>query len=61
VHLILDTKGFDPLRDVKAAAAARWVTAVNADGRYDLWAYRMADSVPVVGSLLDEATAERPR
>lgn len=61
MHLILETKGYDPLRDVKAAAAARWITAVNADGRYGRWAYRMADSVPVIGSLLDEVEAEATR
>jgi type III restriction enzyme len=31
VYLILETKGFDELADVKSAAAQRWVTAVNAD------------------------------
>ena len=33
-HLILETKGYDPLEDVKRAAAERWVAAVNADGAY---------------------------
>lgn len=28
------TKGYDPLEDVKRAAAERWVAAVNADGAY---------------------------
>ena len=32
VHLILETKGYDPLEEVKKAAAERWVDAVNADG-----------------------------
>jgi type III restriction enzyme len=45
----------DPLREVKAGAAARWVAAVNADGRYGRWDYRLADSVPVIGSLLEDA------
>ena len=31
-HLILETKGYDPLEEVKRAAAERWVAAVNADG-----------------------------
>ena len=38
-HLILETKGYDPLEEVKAAAAERWVAAVNADGTYGPWAY----------------------
>jgi hypothetical protein len=32
IHVILETKGFDPLEEVKRAAAERWVAAVNADG-----------------------------
>jgi type III restriction enzyme len=32
VHLILETKGYDPLAHVKAQAAQRWVAAVNAEG-----------------------------
>ena len=30
-HLILEVKGYDELKEVKAAAAHRWVKAVNAD------------------------------
>jgi type III restriction enzyme len=33
-HLILETKGHDPLEAVKRSAAERWVAAVNADGSY---------------------------
>jgi type III restriction enzyme len=39
IHLILETKGYDPLEEVKRAAAERWVAAVNADGSYGRWAY----------------------
>ena len=38
-HLILEVKGYDPLEEVKAAAALRWVNAVNSDGRYGSWRY----------------------
>jgi hypothetical protein len=34
VHMILETKGYDPLEEVKREAAERWVAAVNADGTY---------------------------
>jgi hypothetical protein len=34
VHLILETKGHDPLEEVKAQAAQRWAAAVNAEGSY---------------------------
>ena len=54
VQLILETKGFDPLKEVKAQAAERWVAAVNADGTYGRWAYRLATSVPAIGSILSE-------
>jgi type III restriction enzyme len=47
-YLILETKGFDDLAEVKAAAAERWVAAVNADGQFGTWRYEMARSVPQV-------------
>jgi len=37
--LILETKGWDPLEEVKREAAERWVAAVNADGTYGHWHY----------------------
>jgi len=52
-HLILETKGFDELAEVKAAAAERWVSAVNADGDFGRWRYAMARSVNEVRSCLD--------
>jgi type III restriction enzyme len=52
-HLILETKGFDDLADVKAAAASRWVAAVNADGRFGVWRYEMARKVEQVRRVLD--------
>ncbi|MGH9372009.1 MAG: restriction endonuclease, partial [Vicinamibacterales bacterium] len=55
VHLILETKGFDPLAEVKAAAAERWVAAVNADGQFGIWRYAMARSVAGVRDILDHA------
>jgi type III restriction enzyme len=51
--LILETKGFDELAEVKAAAAARWVAAVNADGRFGQWRYAMARKVEDVRRTLD--------
>jgi type III restriction enzyme len=39
--LILETKGFDPLMEIKKQAAERWVEAVNAEGSYGLWKYAM--------------------
>ena len=52
-HLIVETKGFDDLAEVKSAAAQRWVAAVNADGRESLWRYAMARKVEEVRRVLD--------
>lgn len=54
VHLILETKGFDELAEVKAAAAERWVAAVNADGSFGTWRFAMARKVVEVRDILDE-------
>ncbi|MBI3106973.1 MAG: DEAD/DEAH box helicase family protein [Candidatus Rokubacteria bacterium] len=51
-HLILETKGFDPLEEVKVSAARRWVSAVNADGTYGAWAYVIAKKVSDVAGML---------
>jgi type III restriction enzyme len=55
VLLVLETKGFDPVGEVKAAAAQRWVSAVNADGKYGRWAYAMARRVGDIGEIIDHA------
>lgn len=54
-HLILETKGYDPLEDVKRAAAERWVAAVNADGTYGRWHYAVAKKVADIPEILREA------
>jgi type III restriction enzyme len=38
-YMILETKGYDPLEQVKTAAAHRWVNAVNASGKFGKWEY----------------------
>ncbi len=57
VHLILETKGFDPLEEVKVAAARRWIAAVNADGSYGRWRYEIAKRISDIPTLLAAATA----
>ena len=59
-HLILETKGFDELADVKAAAAERWVTAVNADGQFGRWRYSMVRKVPDVAAALEAVAVASP-
>lgn len=53
-YFILETKGYDPLRDIKRAAAERWISAVNADGKYGRWQYAMC-GIKEVQQLMDEA------
>jgi type III restriction enzyme len=58
--LILETKGFDPLQDIKAAAAHRWVAAVNADGRFGAWSYEVATSVGDIAPILERVAQSQP-
>jgi type III restriction enzyme len=51
-YLILETKGFDELADVKSQAAHRWVNAVNADGRYGKWHYAIVRKIEEIKNLL---------
>jgi hypothetical protein len=55
--LILETKGFDPLEEVKRQAAERWVRAVNADACHGRWSYAVAKSVDAVDRILEAARA----
>jgi type III restriction enzyme len=54
-HLILETKGYDPLEEVKKAAAERWVAAVNADGRYGPWLFEMVNRVAEIPAKIEAA------
>ncbi len=54
-HLILETKGFDPLEEVKRSAAEGWVAAVNADGSYGRWAYAIAKKTTEVNRIIEGA------
>jgi type III restriction enzyme len=53
--LILETKGYDPLEDVKRQAAERWVAAVNAEGSYGRWGYKLAKRVSAIDDIVREA------
>lgn len=56
-YLVLETKGYDPLDEVKAAAADRWVKAVTAAGKHGRWVFAMARNPNDVPWLLaDEFT-----
>ena len=60
IHVIIETKGFDDLADVKAAAAERWCAAVNADGQFGLWKYSMARRLEQVRAALDTHLQDAP-
>lgn len=53
--LILEIKGHDELAQVKAAAAQRWVDAVNADGAFGKWDYAIAYNPNDVPRLIDDS------
>ena len=53
-YLILETKGYDELKEIKRNAAERWVAAVNADGKYGQWHYEMIAKAEEVNSVLDK-------
>ena len=56
--LILETKGYDPLDEVKETAAQRWSKAVNAEGSCGRWGYRMTRSPNDAGQILATSSLE---
>ena len=48
---VLETKGYDELTEVKVAAAQRWAKAVNADGEYGFWEYRLIKEAREIETL----------
>ena len=54
VHLILEAKGHDPLKEVKAQSAQRWIDAVNADGIFGTWRYVVAHDMGAIPELLEK-------
>lgn len=53
--VILETKGYDPLEDIKRAAAERWVKAVNTESSYGMWSYRLVKKPEEIARVLDAA------
>lgn len=54
ITLILETKGYDPLADIKRQAAERWVAAVTAEGSYGVWKYVMVKNPPDVLRVIED-------
>jgi type III restriction enzyme len=55
--LILETKGHDPLEEVKRRAAQRWVDAVNAEGSYGNWQYALTNRIGDISRLIRDAAS----
>ena len=56
LHVVFETKGFDPKADVKRAAAERWIKAVNAHGGFGQWRYLLCRDPKVVADMLAGVT-----
>jgi len=56
--LILETKGYDPLADVKQAAAHRWCAAVNAHRGFGSWTYQLVRRVDQIRGILDSSKVQ---
>ncbi len=52
-YLILETKGYDELKEIKRAAAIRWTEAVNADGAFGNWAYDLVERPTDVSAAIN--------
>jgi len=55
-HLIIETKGYDELKEKKQAAAVRWCNAVNAIGGYGEWSFKMVVKPEEVPGVLQSNT-----
>ncbi|MFN0069023.1 MAG: restriction endonuclease, partial [Limisphaerales bacterium] len=52
-QVILETKGYDPLEEVKRAAAERWTAAVNSSVACGVWDYVMVHRPTDISGALD--------
>jgi type III restriction enzyme len=57
-YLILETKGYDPLKEVKSQAAWRWVRAVNREGSFGRWSYALVEDLGRLDAILSERVEE---
>jgi type III restriction enzyme len=60
-HIILETKGYDQLEQLKRAAAKRWVAAVNAEASYGRWNYLLAKNIESIPQLIMNVAKANPR
>ena len=53
VQVILETKGYDPLAEIKVQAARRWISAVNHEGSFGSWRYAIVRQPTEIGRILE--------
>ena len=51
-YLILETKGYDPRKEIKESAARRWTDAVNADNRRGKWHFAMVEKAEEIAAKI---------
>jgi type III restriction enzyme len=56
LYMILETKGYDELHEVKQQAALRWINAVNAEQSFGKWGYVIAFHPGEIAKHIDEFT-----
>lgn len=56
IHLVLETKGYNRLAEVKKGDGERWINAVNADGTNGKWAYAMVRQTSEVNDAVTRVT-----
>ncbi len=61
INLILETKGFDRLAEIKQQAAERWIKAVNAEKKYGLWTFKMSRNIDQIREYIDKLVEQNPR
>ncbi len=57
--MILETKGYDPLKEIKEQAALRWVSAVNSEGTFGHWTYAMVSRPEDVPEAIEKSATNR--
>ncbi len=53
LHLVLEVKGYDDRKEIKAQAAQRWVEAVSAEGSFGRWHYTVVNKPSDVNAAID--------
>ena len=58
-YLILETKGYDELAEIKQAAAFRWCNAINQDDLFGSWSYKLVHTQLEARNYLDQFVSNK--